>query len=161
MKSPKLLAMFLTLSAFVVIVLACTSAEPSERVQPAQPEAAAPAPAAGAVTQMRPAVAAPAAPAAPAATSIPLDVLPAPAVAGLEQRPARALPTPVPESLARFGGTLKWISQGSVGSLDPHVTSAAVTLTYGYNLYDTLLSWGRGGRASASDAGGLVGRGRR
>ncbi len=141
MKSPKLLTMFLTLSAFVVLVLACTSAEPSERVQPAQPEAAAPAPAAGAATRMDPAAPAAAAPAAPAATSIPLDVLPAPAVAGLEQRPARALPTPVPESLARFGGTLKWISQGSVGSLDPHVTSAAVTLTYGYNLYDTLVSW--------------------
>ena len=132
------LAAMLTIAAFSI---ACASAEPSEPQLPAQPEAAAPAPAAGQVAQQAPQAPAAAAPAAPAATAIPLDVQPAPAVAGIQQRPSRALPTPVPEALARFGGNLRWISQGSVGSLDPHVTSAAVTLTYGYNMYDTLVSW--------------------
>ena len=140
----KLTKVFVALAAMLMIAafsIACASAEPSAPQQPAQPEAAAPAPAAGQAAQQSPQAPAPAAPAAPAATAIPLDVQPAPAVAGIQQRPSRALPTPVPEALARFGGNLRWISQGSVGSLDPHVTSAAVTLTYGYNMYDTLLSW--------------------
>ncbi len=141
MRLPSAIATALTLLVMAVFSMACASAEPGERQQPAQPEAAAPAAASGQMGQQAPQAPAPAAPAAPAATAIPLDVLPAPAVAGIQQRPSRALPTPVPEALARFGGNLRWISQGSVGSLDPHVTSAAVTLTYGYNLYDTLVSW--------------------
>ena len=141
MRLPSAIATALTLLAMAVFSMACASAEPGERQQPAQPEAAAPAAASGQMAQQAPQAPAAAAPAAPAATAIPLDVLPAPAVAGIQQRPQRALPTPVPEALARFGGNLRWISQGSVGSLDPHVTSAAVTLTYGYNLYDTLVSW--------------------
>ncbi len=141
MRLPSAIATALTLLAMAVFSMACASAEPGERQQPAQPEAAAPAAASGQMAQQAPQAPAAAAPAAPAATAIPLDVQPAPAVAGIQQRPQRALPTPVPEALARFGGNLRWISQGSVGSLDPHVTSAAVTLTYGYNLYDTLVSW--------------------
>ena len=141
MKFPIALVTTLALVAVAAFALACASAEPTERQQPAQPQPAAQAQPAGTSAQMAPAAPAPAAPAAPAATAIPLDVQPAPAVAGIQQRPSRALPTPVPEALARFGGNLRWISQGSVGSLDPHVTSAAVTLTYGYNMYDTLVSW--------------------
>ncbi len=140
----KLIKVLVVLAAMLMIAafsMACASAEPAERQQPDQPEAAAPAAAPGQMSQQAPQAPAPAAPAAPAATAIPLDVQPAPAVAGIQQRPSRALPTPVPEALARFGGNLRWISQGSVGSLDPHVTSAAVTLTYGYNMYDTLVSW--------------------
>ncbi len=141
MKLAQAIVTLLSLSVVMALAAACASAEPAERQQPAQPEAPAPAPAAGQMAQQAPQAPAPAAPAAPAATAIPLDVQPAPAVAGIQQRPSRALPTPVPEALARFGGNLRWISQGSVGSLDPHVTSAAVTLTYGYNMYDTLVSW--------------------
>ena len=141
MKFPSVMMTILALLAIALVSVACASAEPGERQQPAQPEVAAAAPAGGQMAQQAPQAPAPAAPAAPAATAIPLDVQPAPAVAGIQQRPSRALPTPVPEALARFGGNLRWISQGSVGSLDPHVTSAAVTLTYGYNLYDTLVSW--------------------
>ena len=145
MKLPKVLVSLAAVLIVAAFSMACASAEPSEPQQPAQPEAAAPAPASGQAMQQSPQAPAPAAPAAPAATAIPLDVQPAPAVAGIQQRPSRALPTPVPEALARFGGNLRWISQGSVGSLDPHVTSAAVTLTYGYNMYDTLVSWDEGG----------------
>ncbi len=141
MKLAHAIVTLLSLTVVMALAAACASAEPAERQQPAQPEAAAPAPASGQMAQQAPQAPAAAAPAAPAATAIPLDVQPAPAVAGIQQRPSRALPTPVPEALARFGGNLRWISQGSVGSLDPHVTSAAVTLTYGYNLYDTLVSW--------------------
>ena len=141
MTLPKMLVALAAILMIAAFSVACASAEPGERQQPAQPEAAAPAAASGQMAQQAPQAPAAAAPAAPAATAIPLDVQPAPAVAGIQQRPSRPLPTPVPEALARFGGNLRWISQGSVGSLDPHVTSAAVTLTYGYNMYDTLVSW--------------------
>ena len=141
MKQTKVLGVLVAMLMLAAFSIACASAEPSERQQPAQPQAAPAAAMGGQVGQQAPQAPAPAAPAAPAATAIPLDVQPAPAVAGIQQRPARALPTPVPEAQARFGGNLRWISQGSVGSLDPHVTSAAVTLTYGYNMYDTLVSW--------------------
>ncbi len=133
------------LVGIVVLALACSSATPTAPQQPQLPEQAAPA-----QTGQQAAAAAPAAPqqpapAAPAATAIPLDVQPAPAVAAIPARPPRALPTPASEGVARFGGNLRWIAQGSVASLDPHVTSAAVTLTFGYNLYDTLVSWDEGG----------------
>ena len=144
MKSPRTLVITLSLLAAAVAaiaVMACSSAETTAPQQPQQPAAAPAAQQPGSVAQQQPAAPAAAAPAAPAATAIPLDVQPASGVAAIQEKPPRALPTPVPLGTPRFGGNLRWISQGSVGSLDPHVTSAAVTLTYGYNLYDTLVSW--------------------
>ena len=132
----------LVLMVVMTAVLACSSAEePGAPQAPQQPAAAQPAAPAPAMSGQSPA--APQQPAlpAPAATAIPLDVQPPPAVAAIPARPPRALPTAVPAGEARYGGTLRWIPQGSVASLDSHVTSAAVTLGYGYNMYDTLVSW--------------------
>ena len=135
------LAMIVALS-----VSACSSAEEPAAPQQPQPAAAAQ-PAAPAVVTSGQSPAAPQQPAqpAPAATAIPLDVQPPPAVAAVPARPPRALPTAVPVEEARYGGALRWIPQGSVASLDSHVTSAAVTLSYGYNMYDTLVSWDANG----------------
>ena len=132
----------LVLMVALAAALACAGAEePGAPQAPQQPAAAQPAAPVAAMTGQSPA--APQQPAlpAPAATAIPLDVQPPPAVAAIPARPPRALPTAVPASEARHGGTLRWIPQGSVASLDSHVTSAAVTLGYGYNMYDTLVSW--------------------
>lgn len=144
MKRSITLPFFLTAVA-LAFVLGCGAAEmptqaPATPLPPAPPQPAPQAQVAPTVAPQQPATPLPAPTAAPLRT----DIVVPPAVAVIPT-PPRVLPTPVPPEARRFGGTLKWIPQGSVASLDPHVTSAAVTLGYGYNLYDTLISWDKDG----------------
>ena len=133
------------LSALVAVAMACSSAEePSAPQQPAapapaEPAAAAPQPA-GMAPQapLQPAAAAPAAPAAQAAPSIP-EAAPigAPTVARVQRAPAMAME----DKMAQKGGTLQWVPQASLRTLDPVWTTAAMTHNAARQIYDAVFAW--------------------
>ena len=126
------------LAIALAVVLACSSAdEPSAPQAPQAPAPAAPAAPAMAssgqapAAPQAPAAAAPAAPAAqaPAGTSVQ-----APSVAAV--RPASR---PIEASgMAKSGGTIKFVPQGSIKIIDPIATGAIVTGTVGRHAYDQL-----------------------
>ncbi len=129
--------MALGLSVLLVLALACSSSE--EPAAPAQPAApAAPAPAAAADQQ------APEAPARPMAAAAAEPAAKPPAGTGAQAPSVASVrPTSIPidTSLlasAKYGGTLKFVPQGSIKIIDPIATGAIVTGTVGRHAYDQL-----------------------
>ncbi len=123
--------------------VACSSAqEAAPAQQPEQPAPAAapaaaaqPAPVAAQVPQ-QPAAPAPAMP-APTAASIPEAAPIGAAVA--TPRPA---PVVMPEApMAMRGGTLQWVPQASLRTLDPVWTTAAMTHNTARQIYDAVFAW--------------------
>ena len=115
------------------LVLACSSAEEEAGAAPAPAAPAQAAPGGAPAAPAQPQAAAPAAPAqaavAPAGTGAQ-----APSVA--QTRPASR---PIPaEGTAKFGGTLKYVPQGSIKFVDTVATGAIVTGTVGRHSYDQL-----------------------
>lgn len=116
-------------AALMAALAACGASETaSEPQQPQQPAQAAPAQAAAAPAQGQ--MVAPEQPAAPAAAEpAPTAVLP-PAVPAFAQPTPMvfsAVPTPETTGMARMGGTLKIVPQGSLKSVDPQWTTLIVT----------------------------------
>ena len=128
----------LGLVALLALVLACSSTEePAAPAAPQAPAPAAPAQAAPAASMQQPAspqAPAPAAPAAPAAEAPAGTQVQAPSVAAM--RPA-SRPIEMGGE-AKFGGTLKYVPQGSIKFIDPMATGAIVTGTVGRHSYDQL-----------------------
>ena len=123
------------------MLLACSSAEPSAPQAPQAPAAAAPA-----APAVAPAAAAPAAaaqPAAPAAAAPAAAAAQAPAGTG-GQAPSVAAVRPQSRAIegamemARPGGTINYVPQGSIKIIDPIATGAIVTGTVGRHAYDQL-----------------------
>ena len=128
----------LGLVALLALALACSSTEePTAPAAPQAPAPAAPAPAAPAASMQQPAAPqqpAAAAPAAPAAEAPAGTQVQAPSVAAM--RPA-SRPIEMGGE-AKFGGTLKYVPQGSIKFIDPMATGAIVTGTVGRHSYDQL-----------------------
>ena len=134
--------LLLAVAALMAVAIACSSADdttaPAAAPAPATAPAVAPAPAtAPAVAPAAPAAPAPAAPAAPAPA--------APAPAGTQtQAPSLSQSLPVSRPVeavageAKFGGTLKYVPQGSIKFVDTMATGAIVTGTVGRHAYDQL-----------------------
>ena len=120
-------------------LLACSSAEPAAPAAPQAPAPAAPAAPAQVPAAMAPAAAAqPAAPAAaaPAAAQAPAGTsVQAPSVAAVRPQ-SRAIEGSM--EMARSGGTIKYVPQGSIKIIDPIATGAIVTGTVGRHAYDQL-----------------------
>ena len=121
-------------------LLACSSAEPAA---PAAPQA--PAPAAPAAPAQVPAAMAPAAAAQPAAPAAAAPAAAAQAPAGTSvQAPSVAAVRPQSRAIegsmemARPGGTINYVPQGSIKIIDPIATGAIVTGTVGRHAYDQL-----------------------
>ncbi len=131
--------MYILLGLTAALALACSSAEePAAPEQPAAPAAAPAAQAAAAPAQQAAAV--PQQP-APAATAMPA-VAPA-GTGGQAPSVAAVRPTSIPIDVpvmgeAKFGGTLKYVPQGSIKIIDPIATGAIVTGTVGRHAYDQL-----------------------
>ena len=132
------------LSALLAVAMACASAqEPSAPQQPAAPAPAAPAAApqqpSGMAPQapQQPAAPAPAAAAAAAAPSIPEA---APIGAPRVTQTRRVMPA-VDEQMIQRGGTLQWVPQASLRTLDPVWTTAAMTHNTARQMYDAVFAW--------------------
>ena len=130
----------LILAFVLAFALACSSAdEPSAPQQPQAPAAAQPAAPAAA-----PAMQAPAAPQQPAAAEPAAEAAQAPAGTGAQAPSVAAVrPTSRPiegamSGQAKFGGTIKFVPQGSIKFIDPMATGAIVTGTVGRHAYDQL-----------------------
>ncbi len=129
------------LALVFAVLLACSSAEPSAPQAPQAPAAAAPA-----APAVAPAAAAPAAavqPAAPAAAAPAAAAAQAPTGTG-GQAPSVAAVRPQSRAIegamemARPGGTINYVPQGSIKIIDPIATGAIVTGTVGRHAYDQL-----------------------
>ena len=132
------------LSALLAVSMACSSAEePSAPQQPAAPAPAQPAAApqqpSGMAPQapQQPAAPAPAAAAAPAAPSIPEA---APIGAPKVTQTRRVIPA-VDDQMIQRGGTLQWVPQASLRTLDPVWTTAAMTHNAASQMYDAVFAW--------------------
>ena len=117
----------------MLLVLACSSADEEAGAAPAPAAAAQAAPGGAPAAPARPEAAAPAA--QPQAAVAPAGTGgQAPSVAA--SRPASR---PIPaEGTAKFGGTLKYVPQGSIKFVDTMATGAIVTGTVGRHSYDQL-----------------------
>lgn len=121
--------------AAMAFVLACSSADDAAPAAPAAPAQAAPAQAAPAQAGAAPAQPAPAAPAAPAQAAPPAGTGgQAPPVAAVRP-PSRPIEA---GGAAKFGGTLRYVPQGSIKFVDTMATGAIVTGTVGRHSYDQL-----------------------
>ena len=132
------------LSALLAVAIACASAqEPSAPQQPAAPAPAAPAAAAQQPSGMapqapqQPAAPAPAAAAQPAAASIPEA---APIGSPKVTKTRRVMPA-MDEQMIQRGGTLQWVPQASLRTLDPVWTTAAMTHNTARQIYDAVFAW--------------------
>ena len=126
------------LAIVLAVALACSSAE--EPSAPQSPQA--PAPAAPAAPAMAASSQAPAAPAAPAAAAPAAPAAQAPAGTSV-QAPSVAAVRPASRpieasGMAKSGGTIKFVPQGSIKIIDPIATGAIVTGTVGRHAYDQL-----------------------
>ena len=133
------------LFAVMAATVACASSQETSAPQaPAAPAPAAPAaaaqPASGVAPQapMQPAAPAPAAAAQPAAPSIP-EAAPigAPKVTKARRAPAMAMD----DKMVQKGGTLQWVPQASLRTLDPVWTTAAMTHNTARQMYDAVFAW--------------------
>ena len=126
------------LAVILLFALACSSSEtPDAPAQPQAPAPAAPAAAAPAASMQQPAAPqapAPAAPAAAAAQAPAGTQAQAPSVASMRPEPRPIMM----EGEGKFGGTLKYVPQGSIKFIDPMATGAIVTGTVGRHSYDQL-----------------------
>lgn len=129
--------------ATLVLVPGCGAAEAPPTQAPATPRPAAPPQPASVVATV--------APLQPQQPATPLPALPAPTAvlpavqAGLvAPTPApvapRATPSPTITGQPKPGGILRWIPQGSVATLDPLFSTAAISRTFGYHMFDTPLA---------------------
>ena len=132
------------LSALLAITMACASAqEPSAPQQPAAPAPAAPAAAAQQPTGMapqapqQPAAPAPAAEAQPAASIPEAAPIGAPKVTKTRRAPVAAMD----QDMIQRGGTLQWVPQASLRTLDPVWTTAAMTHNTARQMYDAVFAW--------------------
>ena len=132
------------LSALLAVAMACSSAqEPSAPQQPAAPAPAAPAAAPQQAVGMspsapqQPAAPAPAAAAQPAAPSIPEA---APIGSPKVTQTRRVMPA-MDEQMVQRGGTLQWVPQASLRTLDPVWTTAAMTHNTARQMYDAVFAW--------------------
>ena len=147
MSYPMRFVIFGLIAAVALVAVACGDDDDTAVMAPAPAPAVAPqAPAAPAsvaappapapVAPQAPAAPAPAAPAAPAAifagTPIP--------VGGAGALPKRTV-APAMMAMAKTGGTLRWIPQASLGSLDPVRNTAFVTRVHVNNIYDFPFAW--------------------
>ena len=132
-----------------LLAFGCSSSEttPAQPQQPAAPAPAQPAPQSMAQTQQpaQPQQPAPAAPAATAVASIPGSTAPAEPIISS----ARTTSRPVVASDAdsnifsedRFGGTLFWVPQGSVGNLDSMTSGSAIGRGVSWHFWESLAQW--------------------
>src|SRR5262245_8377073 len=60
--------------------------------------------------------------------------------------PYQSLCCPQPAGAAGPPGSLKVVLESEVVILDPHFTTAAITRTFGYHVYDTLFAMDDGGQ---------------
>ena len=138
-----LLMAAIALAALFALAIACAGSETEAPQQPAEP--AAPAPAAA---PQAPAVSGPSAPQQPAA---PLAPAPAPtAVMSIPEAapigsmrpaaPVRSAPA-MPDEMIQRGGTLQWVPQASLRTLDPVWTTAAMTHNTARQMYDAVFAW--------------------
>ncbi len=148
MKRPKLLVSIALCSVILAIVaIACSSETPEE---PQQPQSAQPAPAAAAALQPQDA--------APAAPQQPAPAAPAALPAGIPSGPTAPEPiiaapqtTSRPQvasdadsnifSEDRFGGTLVWVPQGSVGNLDSMTSGSAIGRGVSWHFWESIAQW--------------------
>ena len=132
-----------------LVAIGCSSSD-TEPSQPQQPAAPAPAAPAAPVTQQSQSAAAPQqpAPAAPAATAMPA---PPGAPASAEPIIASSQTTSRPQPMSdadtnifsddRFGGTLVWVPQGSVGNLDSMTSGSAIGRGVSWHFWESLAQW--------------------
>lgn len=132
------------LSGLVAFLVACASAdEPAAPQQPAAPAPAAPAAAPQQGSGMAPqAPQQPAAPqpAAPAAEAFPYIPEAAP-IGAPRVTPRRAPVMAMDEAMIQKGGTLQWVPQASLRTLDPVWTTAAMTHNTARQMYDAVFAW--------------------
>ena len=140
LKNPRLVGGIVVVGIFAMIFVGCSGAE-----EPAAPEAPAPAApaqaasASGAAAPSAPAAPAAPAPAAPAATA----VVPAPALVPTAAAPqAPAARTIVEEATGepKFGGTLRWVPQGSIKTIDNVFGVNIIAIAIALHLYDAPLA---------------------
>ena len=135
--------------ALGLLTMACSSAE--EPGAPQAPQAAAPAAPAAAAAQaqaMQPAAPAAPAPAAPAPTAVPAPPG-APQAAEPILASQKTTSRPMMASDAdtnifsddRFGGTLVWVPQGSVGNLDSMTSGSAIGRGVSWHFWESLAQW--------------------
>ena len=139
-KNPRLIGVVVLVAIAAVVFAACGSAE-----KPAQP--AAPAPAAPA--QGAPAVVG-AMPAAPAAPAAPAPAAPAATAAAVAAPAATAAPIPQattvrtvmvePRGQPKSGGTLRWVPQGSIKTIDNVFGVNIIAIAIALHLYDAPLA---------------------
>ena len=130
------------LAALFALAIACASADtPAEPQQPQQP--AAPAPAAAAQAGNMAAPQAPMQPAAPlpAATAVAASIPEAAPIGSMQPAPVRRAPAAMPDEMIRRGGTLQWVPQASLRTLDPVWTTAAMTHNTARQMYDAVFAW--------------------
>ena len=135
--------------ALGLLTVACSTAE--EPGAPQAPQAAAPAAPAAPATQgqamqpaapMQPAAAAPAATAVPAPPGAPQAAEPIIASQKTTSRPMMASDADTNIfSDDRFGGTLVWVPQGSVGNLDSMTSGSAIGRGVSWHFWESLAQW--------------------
>ena len=139
-KNLRLISGVVVVGIAAMVLAACSGAE--EPASPAAPAPAAPAQAASApgagapAAPAAPAQAAPAAPAAPAATPA---SAPAP-VAPVSQAPTVRTVIEEPTGQPKFGGTLRWVPQGSIKTIDNVFGVNIIAIAIALHLYDAPLA---------------------
>ena len=132
----------IALAALFALAIACASADaPAEPQQPQQPAAPAPAVAAQAGNMAAPQ--APMQPAAPlpAATAVAASIPEAAPIGSMQPAPVRRATAAMPDEMIRRGGTLQWVPQASLRTLDPVWTTAAMTHNTARQMYDAVFAW--------------------
>ena len=139
-KNPRLIGVVVLVAIAAVVLAACGSAE--KPAEPAAPAPAAPAQGAPAVVGAMPAT--PVAPAAPAPAA------PAATAAAVAAPAATAAPTPQattvrtvmvePTGQPKFGGTLRWVPQGSIKTIDNVFGVNIIAIGIALHLYDAPLA---------------------
>ena len=131
-----------------LLTVACSSAE--EPSAPQAPQAAAPAAPAAPAAQgqaMQPAAPMQPAAAAPAATAVPPPGAPKAAEPIMASQQTTSRPMMASDadtnifSEDRFGGTLVWVPQGSVGNLDSMTSGSAIGRGVSWHFWESLAQW--------------------
>ncbi len=131
-----------------LLTVACSSAE--EPSAPQAPQAAAPAAPAAPAAQgqaIRPAAPMQPAAAAPAATAVPPPGAPKSAEPIMASQQTTSRPMVASDadtnifSEDRFGGTLVWVPQGSVGNLDSMTSGSAIGRGVSWHFWESLAQW--------------------
>ena len=130
-----------------LLTMACSSAEEPDAPQAPQPAApAAPAAPAGQGQSMQPASPAAPAVAAPAATAVaaPPGAAAEPIMASQKTTSRPMIASDADTNIFsddRFGGTLVWVPQGSVGNLDSMTSGSAIGRGVSWHFWESLAQW--------------------